>query len=66
MPRLRRYPPEIREQAVRLVFEHEHEYPSRWAAIVSIRDEPSVRTEAAYHGQGAPVDEAGTQGTDSL
>ena len=32
----RRYAPEVRERAVRLVFEHQHEYESQWAAIVSV------------------------------
>ena len=32
----RRYSPEFRERAVRLLFEHEKEYESRWAATVSI------------------------------
>jgi transposase len=36
MPTSRRYPPEIRERAVRLVFEHEKDYPSQWAAICLI------------------------------
>jgi transposase-like protein len=31
-----RYSPEVRERAVRLVFEHEEEYSSQWSAIGSI------------------------------
>ena len=30
------YPPEVRERAVRMVFEHQDEYPSQWKAIESI------------------------------
>jgi len=32
----KRYSPEVRERAVRLVVEQQGEYPSRWAAICSI------------------------------
>jgi transposase-like protein len=31
-----RYSPEVRERAVRLVFEHQGEYESQWAAMGSI------------------------------
>ena len=31
-----RYSPEVRERAVRLVFEHQGEYASQWAALISI------------------------------
>ena len=31
-----RYSPEIRERAVRMVFEHQAEYDSQWAALNSI------------------------------
>ncbi len=36
MTKSKRYPLEVRERAVRLVFEHREEYPHEWAAIRSI------------------------------
>ena len=36
MTRTGRYSPEVRERAVRMVFEHEREHSSQWATIVSI------------------------------
>lgn len=39
------YPPEVRERAVKLVFEHQDEYPSQWAAITSIASKAGVSKE---------------------
>ena len=36
MKTMKRYSPEIRERAVRMVFEHQREYESEWAAMCSI------------------------------
>ena len=36
MSKANRYSPEVRERAVRMVLEHEREYPSQWQAICSI------------------------------
>lgn len=45
MTRRGRYPPEVRERAVRLVLEHRHDYPSQWAAISSIAAKCGMTTE---------------------
>ena len=36
MRRQTRYSPEVRERAVRMVFDHKSDYDSEWAAMVSI------------------------------
>ena len=43
--RVGRYPVEVRERAVRMVREHEHEYPSQWKAIESISKKLGVNHE---------------------
>ncbi|RAL31638.1 IS3 family transposase [Rhodococcus sp. AQ5-07] len=40
----KRYPPELRERAVRMVAEVQHEYPSEWAAIESVADKRGIGT----------------------
>jgi transposase len=45
MARHGRYPAEVRERAVRMVFEHQREYESQWAAIVSIAGKLGMTAE---------------------
>src|SRR6266516_556133 len=45
MTRRSRYPQEVRERAVRMVFEHQEEHPSQWAAITSIAMKFGVSSE---------------------
>lgn len=33
-----KFSPEVRDRAVRRVFDHERDHPSRWAAVVSIAE----------------------------
>jgi transposase len=45
MTRPGRYPQELRERAVRMVFEHQEEHSSQWAAITSIAEKFGVSSE---------------------
>jgi transposase len=45
MTRPGRYPRELRERAVRMVFEHQDEHPSQWAAICSIAHKFGMSSE---------------------
>jgi transposase len=42
----KKYPPELRERAVRMLFEHESEHASRWAATQSVAAKVGCSTEA--------------------
>jgi transposase-like protein len=46
MAKGKRYSPELRERAVRMVFEHTADHPSQWAAIASIAQKLGCGTEA--------------------
>jgi transposase len=39
------YPPEVRERAVRMVIDHQGEYPTQWKAIESIAKKIQVNHE---------------------
>jgi len=45
MTRPSRYPQELRERAVRMVFEHQDEHSSQWSAITSIAEKFGVSSE---------------------
>lgn len=45
MSKQKKYSPEIRTRAVRMVFEHEHEHPSQWATIRSVAEKIGCTAE---------------------
>ena len=49
MGRPRKYSPEVRERAVRLVFDHEHQHESQWAAIRSVAEKIGCTAETLRH-----------------
>jgi len=46
----KRYPPEFREQAVRMVLEHQGNYDSQWAALNSIAAKVGCTSETLRNG----------------
>ena len=49
MGRPRKYSPEVRERAVRVVFDHEHQHDSQWAAIRSVSEKIGCTAETLRH-----------------
>ena len=43
-----KFAPEVRERAVRMVVDHERDYPSRWAAVVSIAGKIGCLPQTLY------------------
>lgn len=46
MSTTKRYAPEVKERATRMVFEHQAEYDSQWAAIASIAEKIGCTPES--------------------
>jgi len=49
MSKQTKYSPEVRERAVRMVFEHQGEYASQWAAMESIAAKIGCTAETLRH-----------------
>ena len=45
MPRITKYPDELRDRAVRMVLDHQHEFGSQWEAICSVADKVGPKPE---------------------
>ena len=49
MARSSRFSPEVRERAVRMVWEHQAQHTSQWAAITSIAEKMGCAAETLRH-----------------
>ena len=52
-----KFAPEVRERAVRMVFDHERDHPSRWTTVVSIAEKIQIsghrrNEEEVFHESG--------------
>src|ERR1700720_3325782 len=48
-PTTNKFSPEVRERAVRMVFDHKADYPSEWAALSSIAAKIGCTAETLRH-----------------
>lgn len=56
-----RYPDELRRRAVRMVFDHQADYPSQWKAICAIAEQLGVHKESLRVWVRAAETDAGTR-----
>ena len=59
--RVGRYPDEMRERAVRMVFDHQGEYSSQWKAVCAIAEQLGVHKESLRVWVRAAETDAGTR-----
>ncbi len=62
MGKIRRYAPEVRDRAVRMVMDHLGEYTSRWAAIQSVSQKLGMTPETLRVWVGQAEIDAGARG----
>lgn len=49
MAQVKCYSPEVRDRAIRMVVDHRGEYPSQWAAIISVASKLCMTPETLRH-----------------
>ena len=66
MAQVKRYSPETRDKAIRMVVDHRGEYPSQWAAIQSVANKLGMTAETLRHWvRQAEIDTGDREGTTS-
>jgi len=57
-----KFAPEVRERAVRMVFDHERDHPSRWATVVSIAEKIGCVPQALHEWEKKAEVDSGKRG----